>query len=53
MQISITLQDTCWKLLTASGIAARKDVLTPDAPCGDTSNDGSEGEERSLISVSA
>jgi hypothetical protein len=52
IQINIALQDTCCKLLTTSGIAAREDVLTPDAPCGDTSNDGSEGEEGSLAGIS-
>jgi hypothetical protein len=36
-------------LLTASGITAWEQILTPNAPRCDTSNDGSKGEEGSLI----
>lgn len=33
---------------TASRIAAREEILTPDAPCCDTRNDGSKGKEGTL-----
>ena len=40
------------RIHTTGRIAAREHILAPDAPCCDTSNDSSKGEEGSLVAWS-